>query len=90
MPESEGITALDKAITDLWHAPQDAATQHNLGYAWSLLGKFDLALASYNKALELDPGLAYIYNDRGVLYHDQGLYAEAIENYDKAIELDPL
>lgn len=89
LPESEGITALDKAITDLWGAPHDAAAIYNLGYAWSLLDKFDYALASYNKALENDPRLVYIYNDRGVLFHNKGLYKEALEDYDKAIELNP-
>lgn len=52
-------------------------------------GKYDLAIAACNKALEIDPQLAIAYNNRGRAYYHKGQYDSAIKDYAKAIELDP-
>src|SRR3990172_7358807 len=62
LPEGNGIQVLDNAIIDLWLYPGEAASHYNMGYAWTLLDKFDLAMAAYNRALEMDPNLVNAYN----------------------------
>jgi superkiller protein 3 len=52
-------------------------------------GDLDRALVYYQKALELDPGLAVAYNDVGVIYESKGWFDRAKQAYGKAIELDP-
>ncbi|MBQ8147184.1 MAG: tetratricopeptide repeat protein [Lachnospiraceae bacterium] len=47
----------------------------------------NLALADYNKALELEPNNLFAYNNIGYVYRVQGKYQEAIECFRKAIEL---
>ena len=52
--------------------------------------KYDLALADYNKAIELNEQYAIAYYNRGLLYDDQQKYDLALSDYNKAIEIDPL
>ena len=47
-------------------------------------GDFALALADYNKAIELDPLYSDAYRERGSLYEDKGDLAHATADYDKA------
>jgi tetratricopeptide (TPR) repeat protein len=44
----------------------------------------------YTKAIELDPGYADAYYNRGNAYAGEGLYEEAIADYTRYIELDPM
>jgi hypothetical protein len=54
-------------------------------------GQYDLALASYAKAIELAPENHCIWDARGDFYRDRGDYNAAISDYSKALELiDPL
>jgi tetratricopeptide (TPR) repeat protein len=53
------------------------------------LGKYDLAIADYDRAIELRHDYAGAYNNRGIAYADKGEYDLAIADYDKAIELKP-
>jgi len=47
------------------------------------------AIADYDKALELQPGFAEAYNNRGNAKDDLGRHEEAFADYDKALELQP-
>jgi len=47
------------------------------------------AIEILNKAVELDPGYAMAYNNKGTAYAVLKEYIKAIQNFDKAIELDP-
>ncbi len=53
------------------------------------IGDLDTALVYYQKAMELDPTLAVVYNDAGVVYEAKGWNTRAKQAYAKAIELDP-
>ena len=46
----------------------------------------ELAVNSYEKAIELGSGSAAIYNNLGVIYRRQGEYAKARESFNRAIE----
>ena len=54
-----------------------------------MLGQADLAIQSYNRAIELNSDDADAYISRGVAYTDMGEYDRAIVNFDKAIKLKP-
>src|SRR5262249_9640071 len=47
------------------------------------------ALANYDRALELDPNLAPVWNNKGYTLNDLGRHAEALAVCDQAIELAP-
>jgi len=66
-----------------------AGIRRNLGFAYSDLGRYDLAIAHYLESLrsaeESGTGdLARIYNDLGVAYHRLFRYDTALEYYRKA------
>ena len=52
-------------------------------------GKYSEGLKILNKAVEVDPGYAVAYYNRGLTYCHLKQYSKAIEDYDKAIELYP-
>jgi len=53
------------------------------------LENYDLALADYSKAIELDPNKPVYYNNRGNTHNKLENYDLALADYSKAIELDP-
>jgi tetratricopeptide (TPR) repeat protein len=67
-----------------------AAVHHyNLGIVQHENGQVDDAIASYRKAIELDPKLTEAYNNLGTILADKGQVDEAIACFRKAIELEP-
>jgi tetratricopeptide (TPR) repeat protein len=57
---------------------------------YSYLGKYDLALADFNKLIEIDPRNAWSYNSRGIFYANRkNDYDRAIEDFTRAIEMAP-
>ncbi len=52
------------------------------------MSEFKLALADFNKGIELDPLYAEAWNNRGNVYFNLKDYNSAIKDYTKAIELD--
>ena len=61
----------------------------NRGNALSYLKRFDEAVASYDKAIALQPDLADAYSNRGVALKDLKRFDEAVASYDRAIALKP-
>ena len=53
------------------------------------LGRYDEALKSINRAIELDPTSYFAYHEKGNVLWELGKPKEALECFDKAIELDP-
>ena len=90
---SQAVSLFSAALD---HFPSGEAYQESAvalrlyrGNTYLFLGKCDLAIADYNKAMELGPDLAYAYNNRGVSYYHKGEYSLAIADYSRAIELKP-
>jgi tetratricopeptide (TPR) repeat protein len=59
------------------------------GMEYHIQGKFDEAIAEYNKALKIKPDLAVAYLNRGLSYAQKGDYYRAFLDFDEAISLDP-
>jgi tetratricopeptide (TPR) repeat protein len=59
----------------------------NRGYSYYKIGKYDEAVADYNRTLALDASDAGTYHNRGVAYYHLGKNAQAITDYNKALEL---
>ena len=53
------------------------------------LGLYDLAIANYDKAIQLEPNNTHAYNNRGLAKAALGEYFAAISDFDKAIQLKP-
>ena len=53
------------------------------------LGRKEEALASYDKALEINPENDKAYFNRGIVLDDLGRKEEALASYDKALEINP-
>lgn len=52
-------------------------------------GEYDLAIANYNKVIQLNPKSSESYLSRGLSYFNKKSYEQAVSDYNKAIELDP-
>ena len=55
----------------------------------SNLEKYEEAVVSYDKALQLQPNDEFAWNLRGNILSDLERYEEAIVSYDKALTLQP-
>lgn len=62
---------------------------YDRGNAYLNSGDLERALSDYDRAEELGLSIAFLYNNRGVVYHTLEQYDEAIDNYDRVIELAP-
>jgi Tfp pilus assembly protein PilF len=52
-------------------------------------GKYDDAIAEYDKAIALNPNVALAYTNRGLAYAEKGEVDRAIADYTKAMAIDP-
>ena len=85
------LLTLSKPAKPLSQANQiiSAETYFLRGNACYDLGLYDLAIANYNKAIQLKPDYDHIYNNRGLAKIWGGQHFAAISDFDKAIQLKP-
>jgi len=67
----------------------NAVDWYDKGNALAGIGKYQEAIESYNKGLEINPNYAFAWTNKGNALYYLGKYQEAIQCFDKAIELDP-
>ncbi|MCZ8224314.1 MAG: tetratricopeptide repeat protein [Microcystis sp. LE19-84.1B] len=81
-PKGQYVTQANEKLADLYN---------HQGLLHFEQDKKDLALADYNKAIELNPQNAEVYRNRGKLYFYSSPQKKdlALADYKKAIELDP-
>ena len=80
------ITLFDHALSVTHH---NNVIHNDRGIAYVQLGKPDLAIEDFEKAIEIDPDVASAYVNLGQAYNILGDYAKALEAFNKAISLDP-
>ncbi len=81
----EGLAAINQAIN---LAPR-AVWYLNRGNLYQDQQKYELALADWNKAIEINPNYAEAYLNRGNLYKNLQKYELALADYSKAIDINP-
>jgi TolB-like protein/DNA-binding winged helix-turn-helix (wHTH) protein/Tfp pilus assembly protein PilF len=86
--KTEGVEAMFRRAVAL--RPQDADVLHWLGMFLALAGDTGEALATLQKARELDPLAAHLGADYASVLHDAGRHREAAVVLDSVRELDPL
>jgi tetratricopeptide (TPR) repeat protein len=62
---------------------------HLLALVQSILGKKEVGLASYDRALSLRPDSAEALSNRGLVLHELRRYEGALASYDRALHLEP-
>ncbi|HAX78233.1 MAG TPA: hypothetical protein DCY88_21040, partial [Cyanobacteria bacterium UBA11372] len=78
------ISAIKKGKAD--KKKKESVTEHyNRGLALKKQGKLDLAIACYQKAIQIQPNYAPAYNSLGIVYREKGQLEQAIQSYQKAI-----
>ncbi len=79
-----------RTLTELTaRSPDDAILHLLLADQARGMGRDAEAIAAYQRATELDPGLSYAYNNAGALYFSRGRFATAAGQFRKAMEADP-
>jgi tetratricopeptide (TPR) repeat protein len=62
---------------------------NNLGVALQKKGRFDDAIANYQKALEIRPDYALALGNLGITLQQRGRVGEAVADFKRTLELDP-
>ncbi len=60
----------------------------NLGLCYERLGKTEMALEAYQKAVALNPNNAFVYSNLGFLFFRKEDYESALENAEKSIAIN--
>jgi tetratricopeptide (TPR) repeat protein len=81
----EGEAVLRRAVA----LSDDAVGFYNLGYVLEQLGRPAEAERQYERALELNPGLASAHNNLGTALARRGRFAEAIAHLSEVVRLEP-
>ena len=59
-----------------------------MAYTYETLGEYNLAIQSYNRAIEIMPSYTYLYIAVGRIYRHLQLYDQALENFARAANLN--
>ena len=65
------------------------ANFNNRGLLYDEMGSYDLAIADFDRAIQLNPNEAAAYNNRGASYRGKGDYGGALADHDQAVGLAP-
>jgi len=75
-------------INTIHQRPQNPRAWNNLGYSYYKAGQFDLAITSYQRAIELLPTYSVTHLNLGEVRIAQGRYQEAITHLSEALRLN--
>lgn len=82
----DDLSLWDEAVHQ---SPHKARPYTNRGSNYGQRGNFALAIADFNRAIDLDPRNLESYDNRGMMYFAQGNLIQAIEDFNKEIEINP-
>ena len=68
--------------------PADPQAYNMRGAVFGQAGRYDEALADFNKAIGIDANYAQAYANRGLVYRETGKYDLALAGYNEAIAID--
>ena len=68
---------------------RDEIAYFNRAIAYRAAGKLDLALADYNRVIEISPNNFAAYNNRGNIYMARRDNNRALQNFDQAVKINP-
>ncbi len=81
------------ALTFLLALPATAQEKpsgpYQQGLAHHANGRYQQAVNSYSRAIQINPRAATAYLNRGVCHHEQGDLRRAVADYSRAVRLDP-
>ncbi len=83
------IKACTQQINGVDKVKDISISYYNRGNAYLAKGKYDQAIADYNKTAKLNPTYYMCYDNRGNAYTRKKQYDQAIADYKKAIKLNP-
>lgn len=69
--------------------PGSPDSSYRQGQAHLGEGRYDEAIASFTRAIELEPRFLRAYSERGYAYGSIGQYDRAIADHTKVLEIDP-
>jgi tetratricopeptide (TPR) repeat protein len=69
--------------------PDSMEARSNLGAALSRAGRYDEAIAEYDRALAKSPGNPALLLNMGLAYYKSGRYGEAAARFEQAVSLAP-
>jgi len=92
--ETNQSTAIIPTQIDLFNADNQLAenitdTWYNRGYILYNLGRYEEAVASFDKVIEIKPDYHEAWYNRGYILYELGRYEEAVASFDKVIEIKP-
>ncbi|MBF0536864.1 MAG: tetratricopeptide repeat protein [Nitrospirae bacterium] len=67
----------------------NAVEYFNRGVDWDNKGDYDMAIADYTKAIEIDPRFAEAYYHRGLAWRKRKDHEKAIADFTRVIEINP-
>jgi tetratricopeptide (TPR) repeat protein len=65
-----------------------ADTENQQGIAFANAHQYDLAIAAFNRGIQLSSARADLYNNRGAMFANKGDARRAISDYDQALRLN--
>ncbi|MGA1874212.1 MAG: tetratricopeptide repeat protein, partial [bacterium] len=90
LPAHEDSKPLNESSQDSLEGKEAEAKSHfQKGLEFSQIGKVDLAIHEYNKALELDPNLSMAHVNLGMSYIFKKEFDQAVDELKKAIMQNP-
>jgi len=88
--QEEAIEFYTKALASGTLSQEVASrTYNNRGYAYHLIGAYDLAVADFNEAVKLNPWFIAAYVNRAASYDKKGEFDLAVADADKVTRMKP-
>ncbi len=80
---------LDSLTAVVERTPNDPNAYNIRGAALGKAGRYDDAIADFNRALQINPSFAQAYANRGLVYRLKDDDANAVADYNRALQVNP-